>query len=539
MTGTRSAVFFLAVLFFLFGSNALAETLILYDNELPENNGIILSNMLIHLASHFDPVVQSRNVESYQRGLMDAFDHVMFIGTTEKRLPILFRKEAADGTHRMLWIDGNLWQLDSYLGEPSKIGFRETGWNAGADFAQIDYKERLLGRDDQDWSFTEVTIDGLPTVFSELVDTVTGNRFPYFLCGNDFCYLADNPFYSQFSDDRYFAFADFLHIFYQTTIPESRPALLRLEDLAPGISDPELLRDLTDELAEMEIPFSFGVIPIFKDPEGLYFPPGTEFRLSNDPELVDVLNYMLENGGTMLMHGVTHQHDNGISRADWEFSLGLSNEPLPYDSEIWARDRLLEGMAEFDAVDLHPGIWETPHYSASHGDYLVFSDYFDTRYERPLVFPLLPEAEPVFGENLGPEMQLIPFYCPTGVLGMGLLPENLGYIDRTETDMAPEDKLEIADRLSIIRDGVASLFIHPADVTHTDIFAAIDGLLDRGYTFVSPDFLMGATSDDDDDDDDDDDSIGENDEVQGVTGDDDQDQDGKDDQKNSGGICGG
>lgn len=486
---------------------AAANTIIFYDDTTENQDGVIHANMMLALVSHFDALVQIQNVAAYQAGEMAAYDYIIYMGTVDHALPAAFLNEAASGEHRLFWMHQNIWLLDQNVGSPTPYGFEYVDYMPGDPFAYVEYKDRLLERDEQDRGFNLINTTGSPTIHAYLTTEDQGQRVPYYLCGNNLCYLADNPFYFQFDDARYLVMADLLHEFFQTNTPEDRKALLRFEDLAPMVCDTDLLRELADLFAERDIPFNFGVTPIFKDPEGLFFDSGAEFTLSDDQEFTDALNYLVDQGGTMVMHGVTHQHDNGISREDWEFSQGLSNVPLPYDSEDWVLERIESGLAEFAALGWRPSIWETPHFSASHGDYLVFADYFDTYYEKPLVFPLSPGADPVFGEYLAPQCQLIPFYCPVTQSGMGVLPDNMEYIDAQDSDHSPEALLSFADNLSIVRDGVASFFFHHDAVSREDLLTVVEGLQDLGYTFVSvTDFVdIGENPADDDTDDDTDD----------------------------------
>jgi uncharacterized protein YdaL len=292
-----------------------------------------------------------------------------------------------------------------------------------------------------------------------------------------------------------FVLADVFHEFFNTGIIEQKFALVRFEDLAPVVCNKEILWDRLNELNKRNVPFSMGVVSVFKDPEGIYYPAGTEFNFTDDPEFVEVLNAMIDSGGTMLMHGATHQWNNGISRQAWEFSMGLDNEPVPDDSREYAEGKVHLALSKMGEQGWRPIIWETPHYSASHGDYHVINEHFNAYYEKPLVFPLLPGADPIFLKETGPTSQLIPYYTPVTALGFKLVPENLGMIYTADPNYAsesyPEALLEIADRMRIIRDYVPSFFFHHDMVSEEELFTVIDGLIERGYTFKPPSFFTG------------------------------------------------
>jgi hypothetical protein len=49
-------------------------------------------------------------------------------------------------------------------------------------------------------------------------------------------------------------------------------------------------------------------------------------ELVDKPEIVDALKYMVHNGGTIVMHGTTHQC-KGVTAADYEFWDESTNKP--------------------------------------------------------------------------------------------------------------------------------------------------------------------------------------------------------------------
>ncbi len=469
--------------------SASASTVIYYEDH---DTGIEQANMMMNLAGHFDSQIVLTNLADYELGDMSDFDHVVYIGVDWNYLiPGAFFDDVISNEHRVLWINENLDDLSARLQSGNPFGFEFADWNEGGDRNRIDYKDRQLERL-EDFSFTDVRVVGSPTVYSFISpEGEPDNVHPHFLCGGKLCYLAENPFYFEGSDDRMYVLADLLHEFYQTGIGNVRKAMVRFEDISPGLYNLDLLRTFADEFESREIPFGLGVIPIFKDPEGLYSEPGTELHLGDDPALANTLNYMLRKGGTMAAHGCTHQHGDGITAEDWEFTYGLDPVPLEEDSEQWMRGKIEQSLAEFAAWNWRPMIWETPHYSASHGDYRVVAEYFDTYWERVLVFPVTPDEDPIFGEALEPISQNLPYHSSAGALDMAILPENLGYLEMDSGSITPEDLLEIADHLSIIRDAVPTFFFHYTLVTIEDVMTVVDGLVDRGYEFISPEDFIG------------------------------------------------
>lgn len=492
---------------------SFASTLIYYDGDDEDPMGLLHANMLLNLAGHFDEDVDIRDVTDFDASQMDDYDHFFYIGIIWENAPQAFIDEIATNERHILWIDANLHQLTDAM-EDNPFGFRIGEWTEGDGFDTLEYKGRQLERR-EDASFTHVEITGSPEVYSWITDGV--DEEPEFLCGGNLCYLAENPFFFVGIDDRPWVFADLLHEFYDTTTPERRTAMLRFEDLSAGNFYPEKLRHLGDELAARGVKFGLSVIPIFKDPLGVISEPGTEIHMSDDPVFIDTLQYLIDSGATLLIHGLTHQHGDGLTGIDYEFveptELGDGEYllPVPEDSEAFVRGRIEEALAEFEKFGWRPRIWVTPHYGASHGAYKVFSEYFDNYWERPVIFALDPDAPGVFGDYVRQLSQALPYFTSVSAAGMGAMPESLGYIDpwETEEDLSVAALLKRAESLSIVRDGVAAFYYHPNYVEESDLLFVVDQLLDKGYTFVGPDeFLFdgagdcesGDCADDDDDD---------------------------------------
>jgi len=486
------------VLLLSMAGTASASTMAYYFID-PHYEADFLVNffMIYNLLGHFDKELHCANVNNYQPGGMAKYDFVVFYATSIDPLPDTFLADVARNKKRVLWIGAGLSRLARHLDGPGPFGFTSSARpQSGHEWDQIRYKGRVISRISRR-NFYAVKMTGAAHVYSFLASSAGDRTLPHFVCGGNLCFLAEDPLVDVVADDSYLVFADLLHEFYRTGAPEQKLAMIRLEDIAPVVTNAELLVKYADRLHEMGIPFSFGVTPIFADPEGRYFPRGTEHRFRNSPELVATINHLRQLGGTMIMHGVTHQHGSGISRVDWEFSRGVTHEPVPEDSAAWARERLDRGLAEFAGQGWRPRIWETPHYSASWGDYLTFADYFRVCQDRLLVFPVPPDAPPIFARNLHPRSQMAPYFLKTSTQHMAVLPETLSFIDLTSADpaMQPQGKLDYADRLSVIRDGVASIFIHFEFVPFDQLKTLLDGLKQRGYTFVGPEHFVGPLDD--------------------------------------------
>jgi len=130
--------------------------------------------------------------------------------------------------------------------------------------------------------------------------------------------------------------------------------LVRLEDVGPA-TDPAQLRQIADLLSADRIPFSIALYPVYVGPVAQH--TRARFSLRHRPELVEAIKYMLAKGGTLILHGYTHQYrdknnpSDGQSGEDYEFLRVHYNaqHAVVYDGTpardpaTWTRHRI--GMA--------------------------------------------------------------------------------------------------------------------------------------------------------------------------------------------------
>ena len=93
-------------------------------------------------------------------------------------------------------------------------------------------------------------------------------------------------------------------------------------------------RAIADMLYAKHVPFLVGIIPFFVDPGA-----GMRLSLSDKPEFVDAIHYMVEHGATIVMHGVTHQYQ-GVTAVDYEFWDGSMGKPIKGDPREYVKKKI-------------------------------------------------------------------------------------------------------------------------------------------------------------------------------------------------------
>lgn len=436
---------------------------------------------LANLMGHFDLSYDIRDVDDYSQGDLEDYRLTLYIGESwDKNLPTAFIDDVLTTDKRVIWMNYNIWKASWGSNRQQfedRFGFQylSTQWTDTVDHVTYNGKDltRSLG------VFLEIGILDYDKaqVLSWMTDGTTS--YPHIVRSGNFFYVAENPILSAAKDGSYLAFCDVMHEMTGIAHNEDRQALVRLEDVDPT-DDPQRLRDIADYLYSENVPFSMAVIPRFRDPLGVYG-YGPTVDLADRPDLVSALNYAVSRGGTIIMHGFTHQYDsvanphNGVTGLDSEFYIQqydvngniVNLSPVPEDSVEWVQDRIDSGIDIFNQAGFsRPTIWETPHYLASELDYGVFGSNFDMLYQA------------LHGR--------FPYILGSSIYGAGVIPETLDYISPGISD--PPVLIGTADKILVVRDGFASFFYHlyldPSYLEET-----VTGIKGLGYTFVSADSL--------------------------------------------------
>jgi uncharacterized protein YdaL len=503
------------------------RTLVLYSTSAPgpvtrsatsgkvrsATSGEVYGTQAANLVSH-SSAFELRQAEKYQPGDMTGFSAVVYVGHEDGGpLPDAFLADVRAGRTPVLWLGYDINRLfDGDSGYAARAGWQPDGWTERA-IVGVDYKEVRLGRDAQAGTSvrTRLLDPAKARILAESVHD-DSSRTPWAIRSGTLTYVVEIPFTYAGPTDRYLAAADLIRA---TLSPSSPPrpahALVRVEDVGPS-AKPEQLRQIADRLHARGVPFSIGVYPHYRDPKGVANSgKATELRLADRPEVVRALRYMIDRGGTVVLHGYTHQFGDepnpyGVSGPDYEFYRARLNAentvellgPVPGDSVQWASERFALALGELARVGLpDPAAFEFPHYTASAAGYQAATTTFGVRYDRGSYFPgwCSTECGDIAGADpAGMFAQAFP-YLVRDVYGAVVVPENLGYIppwsDADELDHHIEEVLSAARTLRVVDDGIASFFYHPYLGTEA-LDRIIDGITAAGYRFVP---LSEATND--------------------------------------------
>lgn len=442
---------------FIYGQSAV----FFYDGIPERSEGFKTARYISRLAEHFSVRVTGISpVSAYQSGGFKSQDYIFLI----------FEEGAASAPENMLadltntaavivWIHSH---IDTLLEKaPNKWDIRFLQGEERNDWS-IEYKDTDFIKEDPWLNIIETGNSPETLVLAWALDD-EDHKYPYVVNSHNLWYFADSPFSYALEGGRFLILADLLHEIFGSELRPERRALIRIEDINP-VSDPSQLKKVAKYLHGQKVPFQISVVPIFKDPS-----LQLEITLTERPELVKALLYAQTKGGTLVMHGVTHQN-LGATGDDYEFWDDIAGQPIPHETVDWADQKIKRGISIFAENSLYPLVWETPHYSGSQQNYRTISQYFSTFNDR------------IMAAELSGTQQIFPYPVRLSDPDILVIPENLGYIDLEDPD--PDRILTNARNMLVVRDGLASFFFHPF-VSIKHLKKVIKGMKKQGWLFIS------------------------------------------------------
>jgi len=435
--------------------------LVLYDDADGESDAVQTGEML----RHFRVEVTLQLLADYTPGILNEYDNVFYVGTTaDAHIPAAFLSDLRDIKSTVCWLGFN---IDTALADDrisKSLGMEYVGTEEGM-YRAVQYNGINLHKTDPWINVVSVTDEKTCIVMATAGDGE--QTVPYALrSGDRFWYFADVPTSFALEGGRYLVFADLLHDILNEDHEERHLAMVRIEDVHP-LTDPTALRRIAHFLHSKGVPFQIALVPVYVFPdENVYV------RISDQPEFVSTIKHMVRRGGTVVMHGYTHQRFSE-STTDYEFWDPISDGPPEGENEGTIRNRIESGLQECWSVGIYPLMWETPHYAGSQMLYSVVKDHFSIAMER---------RQSV--DRTGTD-QLFPYLIMSDRYGQMIVPENLGFIPLENQDA--DVVVEPARNMKAVRDGVASFFFHAS--------IDIDVLKDIVRAFKAEDYVFTAIGD--------------------------------------------
>ena len=268
-------------------------------------------------------------------------------------------------------------------------------------------------------------------------------------------------------------FAELLHDVFQVDHEHAYTGYIRLEDVHPLV-DPEPLKEIASILKEKNIPYMVAVIPIYTNPI-----TDRRYTFADSPKLLKVLRQIQRDGGSIVLHGYTHQFRASETGEGFEFWDVENNSPIyaPAEREItlkteqdfpsqkaydiyiddlqafeksYTEAKINDGIDELTKYGLYPLAFEAPHYTMSQHGYQILADYFST---------YVGQAQ--LSDQDWEIMDTAPYITsPSFFHNMQLLPETMGYV-QPDLEEPIQRMIDQTERLGLVRDGMFAAFYHP------------------------------------------------------------------------------
>ena len=273
-------------------------------------------------------------------------------------------------------------------------------------------------------------------VIGNINDTL--NKYPYIINDKNLFYVSK----LDLDGVLFYIFCDSLNDIFNIKTFDKGRIFVRIEDVH-AFREPKNLVEIADYLSSKNIPFTIALIPAYVNPKN-----HKVITLSESPEIVKAIKYMQDKGGTVILHGYTHQYKKEeVSGEGYEFWDGKKDEPLKENMKIFVKDRVLNGLRVCIENGIYPLAFEAPHYATESEGYKELKKYFSTYMGQHQ------NNDKKFSTNTYP-------YIIRDTEEFNIfIPENLGYID-------PEDKFtfqnikENLNKLSIVRGFSGGFFFH-------------------------------------------------------------------------------
>lgn len=435
-----------------------AKVLVLYttDGDVKSEN----VNLLDMLLGHFTKEIKFKSADSLEQEDLTDVTVLVYYGEVAGLLP-----------------DSIAGWVDSFEGTILAMGQNADQMGKKLSFfkqeRQVAIEELVLTKEGYKSTFEEKRLVStiVPTTDSEVIinGTSSGNVYPIFIKNKSAYYFAPDKLDSLFS----IFLGEALHDVFQAEHAAGHPAYLRLEDVHP-LTDASILREIVTILKKKNIPYIVSVIPVYRDPK-----TGIESRFSDYPQMLSALKYSQQNGGSIIMHGYTHQYKDDETGEGFEFwdvdanmpvtvppdqvpekktraDFGSEEEYLQFLAKQKAfetdyiKTKVTKAIQEMVGLGLYPLAFEAPHYTMSQSGYEILADHFSTYI-----------GQLQLGDRDWQIMAPSPYLSyPTFLHGMKLLPETIGFVE-PDNEKAIDGMMKAAEDQMIVRDGYVAGFYHP------------------------------------------------------------------------------
>ena len=405
------------------------SALIIYENENMFGYDENIVNHLNELLYVFNSTVSKKSINTYEKGDINKYDSIFVININNDISNDDLLEDLSNYENKIYWIGD---KVENYLDYSKKYSLKYDSKNNS--IIKLIYKEKEI-LIEGGYSFNIIS----PSSTSNTLATISDgfNIYPYIINEKNLYYI------SRWDLENGYIFEDSLNDFYDIKEFKEGEIFVRIEDVHP-FRDTENLRKIADYLYSENVPFIIALIPTYVDSK-----TQTINTLDMMPEFIETIKYMQAKGGTVILHGYTHQlGEEEISGEGYEFWDIENNVPIHEDMETYIRDRALSGLRLCIENGIYPLGFEAPHYAMNIDGYEVLKKYFSTYVGQ------------FQNNNERFATSTFPYIIRDSDAFNILIPENLGYVDKDDIFTIEKIK-ENFEKLSMVRGYTGGFFYHP------------------------------------------------------------------------------
>lgn len=383
---------------FTFAEKNTNQALIIYESELDINSVENKVNYLNELLYAFNKNVEKIQIDDYKSGYIESYNSVFVISINNDIDNKAFLEDLSSYKNNIYWI-GN--KIEDFLSENEKYKIKYNYQNNSIN--ELIYKENSLVIEGEN-SFNIINPSKKSKTLAYMSDSY--NTYPFIINEDNLYYI------SRWDLEDSFIFEDSLNDFYNIKKFDKGKIFIRIEDVHP-FRDTTKLRKIADYLYSKDIPFMIALIHTYIDSKNHAIT-----TMDMKPGFIETIQYMQEKGGSIVLHGYTHQlGKEEISGEGYGFWNMKNDKPIDEDIEPYVKNRVLSGLRLCIENNIYPLAYEAPHYAINIDGYKELKKYFSTyvgQYQN---------------NNNNFATNASPFIIKNSDTFNVLIPENLDYVD--------------------------------------------------------------------------------------------------------------
>lgn len=424
---------------FSHGNQTEKKVLLLYDQRVPFGRYEDFVTSYGELLGHFNTMITEQRINEYKSKELNDYDYIVLVNIDGSLKNSALLNDLKYTHKRILWMGKG---IEIFLKDHPNLSLEYKG--QFYDFLKVKYInhnanfDEFIENNEQLKEYTIIDGNSSDTkVYAYLYDQ--GREFPYMLKEKNFFFVSRMEIDSKL----FFIIADVLYDFFEEYSFEESQVYIRLEDVHP-FRDTNKLIAVGEYLYEKRIPFMIALIPAYKNPKS-----GFITFMSDHKEFVNTIKYLQDLGGTVVLHGFTHESFGGETSGEgFEFWNDMNDQPLNLDMKEWIHSRIGKGILECIQNDIYPLAFELPHYAISQKGYFHLKNYFSTHVGQ------LQTSDIAFN-TVG-----FPYALYNTKRFHKFIPENLGYVN-PNNPLAINMIFNNFEKLSMVRGFTGGVFFHP------------------------------------------------------------------------------